>query len=266
MIKLLNMGKKIITIKETNKITKAKKVLLILFAILLTILFFIGLFILSLPDVSDLKTKNPKTTSIIEMRIRSAKKAGKKLKILQKWVDFKIIPEMLKNTIRLSEDAGFYYHEGIDYYELKEAIKKNLKEGKKVRGGSTITQQLAKNLYLSTDKSYYRKIKEFFIAKKLEKKLSKDRIFVLYLNLIEFGSGIFGVEAASEFFFKKPVNQLNLTEIIRLAAVIPKPLRVSPLSDSRYLHWRANLLLDRLYKYKYISDKNYFKTKKEFKR
>jgi monofunctional biosynthetic peptidoglycan transglycosylase len=116
---------------------------------------------------------------------------------------------------------------------------------------------LAKNLFLSTGKSYYRKLKEFFIAKKLEEFLSKDRIFTLYLNVIEFGKGIFGVEAAARFYFGKPVGQLTLVEILRLVAVIPKPLRVTPLSDSRYLKWRANLLLGRLKQYGYITAAEY---------
>jgi membrane peptidoglycan carboxypeptidase len=172
---------------------------------------------------------------------------------------------LLKDTVRVSEDIDFYHHKGIDYYELKEAIKRNLKEGKKVRGGSTITQQLAKNLFLSTEKSYYRKLKEFFIAKKLEENLSKNRIFHIYLNIIEFGPGIFGVEAASEYYFGKPVMDLNLEEILRLVAVLPKPLRVTPLSNSRYLKWRANLLLERLIKYEYITDEQYKYAKLQFR-
>lgn len=241
-------------------------VLFISIGILLTIFLITGWFFLSLPDVKGLKTKNPKTTSMIEMRKKQAKDAGKKLTIHHIWVDFHIIPDILKDTVRISEDAGFYFHKGIDYHELKEALKRNIREGRKARGGSTITQQLAKNLYLSTKKSYSRKIKEFFIAKKLERELSKNRIFALYLNVIEFGNGIFGVEAASEYFFKKTVNRLNLAEVIRLVSVIPRPLRVSPLSGSGYLKWRANLLLDKLHKYEYITDEEYYKTREEFKR
>ena len=253
-----------ITLEEQKITKKTKKFLIISLVIFTVILLLIAWFFLSLPDVSNLKTTNPGTTSLIESRKKQAKKKGTKLKIYQKWVNFADIPEMLKDTVRISEDAGFYYHKGIDYFELKEALKKNLKEGKKVRGGSTITQQLAKNLFLSTKKSYTRKIREFFIAKKLEKQLSKNRIFHIYLNLIEFGRGIFGVEAAGEYFFKKPVSHLNLVEIIRLAAVIPKPLRVSPLSNSGYMKWRANFLLDKLYKYQYITGDEYYSAKEAF--
>jgi monofunctional biosynthetic peptidoglycan transglycosylase len=214
--------------------------------------------------VAYLKKTNPKTTAIIEQRKKEAKQEGKNLVIRQKWIRFDAIPELLKHTVRISEDAAFYQHNGIDYFELKEAIKRNLKEGRKARGASTITQQLAKNLFLSTEKSYSRKAKEFVLAQRLEKHLSKNRIFSLYLNIIELGKGIFGVAAASEYYFKKPLGRLNLEEIVRLAAVIPKPLKVTPLSDTRYLKWRANLLLDRLIKYDYITEEQYIETRKSF--
>lgn len=233
-------------------------------AMLLIAAGYSGYFYLTLPDVSYLKVKNPGTTAMIQQRIDEAKAQRKKLVVRRHWVQFKRIPDFLKQAVRLSEDAAFYSHDGIDYFELKEAIKKNLTEGRKARGGSTITQQLAKNLFLSTEKSYFRKIKEFFIAKRLEHHLSKNRIFSLYLNVIEFGHGIFGVGAASEFFFKKPVYELNKAQMLRLAAVIPKPLRVTPLSNSRYLKWRANLLLDRMHRVKYVDDRDYQRLKLNF--
>lgn len=238
------------------------KVLLLLSAALI---LFAAYFFLSLPDVAYLKSENPPTTAMIEQRKAEAKKLGKPLKIRQKWVHFNAIPGLLKNAVRVSEDVDFYHHEGIDFFELKESIRRNLEKGKKARGGSTITQQLAKNLFLSTEKSYYRKLKEMVIAGKLEKHLSKDRIFAIYLNVIEFGNGIFGVEAGAQYFFNKPVNRLSLNEIIRLVSVIPKPLKVTPLSNSNYLKWRANLLLERLVQYDYISDSQYRAAKEEFK-
>ncbi|MEN8153761.1 MAG: biosynthetic peptidoglycan transglycosylase [Acidobacteriota bacterium] len=202
---------------------------------------------------------------MINNRVEIYKKRKLKVKILNKWVNFSSIPELMKKTVLVSEDLNFYNHKGIDYFELKEAIKKNLSKGKKVRGGSTITQQLAKNLYLSSEKTYSRKIKEFFIAKKMEKHLSKDRILSIYLNVIEFGQGVFGVCAASEKFFLKPLIELTPGEIIRIVSVIPKPLRVTPLSNSGYLKWRANLLLNRLLRMNYISEELYNITSEEFK-
>lgn len=252
--------------EEKPKKQIKKNVLIVLLGILSVFCIFAGFFFLTLPDVEFLKTKDPETTALIEQRKAEAKKKNRKLKIRQKWVRFDYIPQLLKDTVRVSEDIDFYHHNGIDYYELKEAIKRNLKEGKKARGGSTITQQLAKNLFLSTEKSYYRKLKEFFIAKKLEEHLSKNRIFHIYLNIIELGQGIFGVEAASEYYFGKPVGDLELVEIIRLVAVLPKPLKVNPISNtSRYLKWRANLLLERLIKYEFITDEEYKHTKMHFR-
>ena len=135
-----------------------------------------------------------------------------------------------------------------------------------MRGGSTITQQLAKNLYLSTDKSYVRKLKEYFIAKRLEDTISKNRIFHLYLNVIEFGPGIFGVQAASQHFFHKDVTDLNLEECVRLTAVIPRPLSMSPKSESRWIKWKATWILDTMLKYEYITKDEYDSTIVKFRK
>ncbi|HES59481.1 MAG TPA: penicillin-binding protein, partial [Caldithrix sp.] len=113
-------------------------------------------------------------------------------------------------------------------------------------------QQLAKNLYLSTEKSFLRKIKEYFIAKRLEKELSKYRIFHLYLNVIEFGRGVFGVEAASRFYFGKSVGNLTLEEMVRLTAIIPRPLITNPKGNSRWLKWKCKWILRKLALYNYI--------------
>ena len=212
---------------------------------------------LSLPDVAVLQTQNPRTTALMVQRYRQAKNAGKNLIIRQQWVSFERIPRLLRNAVRISEDAGFYHHQGLDFFELKAAIKKNWQQGAYIRGASTITQQLAKNLYLSTDKTITRKIKELLIARRLEKSLDKNRIFQLYLNVIEFGPGVFGVQAAARYFFQKNVGQLNLAEIVRLTAVIPKPLQVNAARNSRWLKWKARWILDKLRKYKYIDPMHY---------
>lgn len=214
-----------------------------------------GLYIyFSLPDVRELQTRNPSTTALIEYRVRQAQQSNKIFKIRQQWVDFDTIPQLLKDTVRISEDAAFYQHSGVDFTELKEAIKKNWEKGKYARGGSTITQQLAKNLYLSTHKSILRKMKEYFITKRLEARLSKDRIFYLYLNIIELGPGIFGVQAASNYYFNRNVNELDLEEIVRLTAVIPRPLKIDPRGESRWLKWKATWILDTLKRYQYIRE------------
>ena len=220
--------------------------------VLLIIIYF--LIQLSIPDVSSLVTQNPSTTALIEQRKEEAKEAGEKIVIRQQWVSFNQIPELLKRTVRISEDANFYFHEGLDLDELEESIKKNWEKGEFSRGGSTITQQLAKNLYLSTEKSIWRKIKEIFIARELEETLSKHRIFHLYLNIIEFGKGIFGVSAASGEYFGKSVSELSPEEIIRLTAVIPRPLSVRPDQNSNWVLWRCRWITDKLLLYGYIQD------------
>ena len=220
---------------------------------------------LSLPNVSHLKSQNPKATALIEQRQREAQQSGKEFKVRQVWVGFDGIPALLKEAVRVAEDARFYEHEGIDYEEMNEALKKNLEQGRWARGASTITQQLAKNLYLSTEKSLIRKLREYFLAVRLEEELPKNRIFHLYLNVIEFGPGIFGVEAAARHYFGKSVGQLNLEEIVRLTAVIPKPLVESPTRNSRWLKWRAGWLLSTLRKTGHINSDQYRQAIASFK-
>lgn len=213
----------------------------------------VGYIYLSLPGIRHLKSQNPPTTALIEQRLREAHRAGKILKVRQVWVGFDGIPALLKESVRVAEDARFYEHEGIDYEEISEAVKKNLEQGRWARGASTITQQLAKNLYLSTEKSLIRKLKEYFLTLQLEKELSKNRIFHLYLNVIELGPGIFGVEAAARHYFGKSVGQLSLVDIVLLTAVIPKPLSESPIRQSRWLKWKTRWILSVLRKTGHIS-------------
>lgn len=240
---------------------KFKKILLAVFIVVLVAIASSVIHIfLTLPDVSELKTHNPDTTSLMEIRKQMAEKEGIDFKVNQSWVSFENIPQVLKDTVRVAEDFSFYWHKGIDYEELRESIKKNLKEKKFARGGSTITQQLAKNLFLSTKKSLVRKIKELLIAKRLEKNLTKNRIFELYLNVIELGQGIFGVQAASLHYFGCTVGELTLDEIVRLVAILPRPLRSDPRGNSPWLRWRCGFLLQKLRDYEYITEESYRET------
>jgi monofunctional biosynthetic peptidoglycan transglycosylase len=198
---------------------------------------------LTLPDVTPLKSRNPARTALMEQRLREARREGRDVVIRQSWVPLSAIPPLLRRAVLASEDAGFYGHEGIDLEELRESLKRDWREKRLARGGSTITQQLAKNLYLSTSKNPLRKLREMLIARRLEATLSKDRILALYLNVIEFGPGIFGVEAAARHFFGKPAAELSSGESLRLVAVIPRPLAVSPRSDGAWLRWRARWIL-----------------------
>jgi monofunctional biosynthetic peptidoglycan transglycosylase len=209
---------------------------------------------LSLPDVSGLKARNPQTTSLIRFRAEQAKRAGKTFSSHLEWTAFDRFPDLLKRSILVSEDASFYSHRGIDYTELKASIRQNLKEKRFARGGSTITQQLAKNLYLSTEKTFGRKIKEFLIARRLEMALSKDRIFSLYLNVIELGPGVFGFPAAARFWFGKDVGELSLEEIVRLTAIIPRPLKSDPRRNDGWMRFKGRWIADTLASVEAITD------------
>ena len=201
---------------------------------------------LSLPDVRPLRKENPKTTAFMELREREADKAGKKPRKLQQWVAYERISPSLKRAVIVSEDAAFFSHEGVDYDELEKSFEDSWKTGKRMRGGSTITQQLAKNLYLSPSRNPVRKIEELLIARRLEVELSKRRILELYLNVIEWGDGIWGAEAAARAYFQKPASALDADESALLAASIINPRRYSPARPSTFLLRRQELIRQRM--------------------
>ncbi|MDY0295747.1 MAG: biosynthetic peptidoglycan transglycosylase [Acidobacteriota bacterium] len=201
---------------------------------------------LSLPEVESLAQRHPARTALMELRVRQAASGGKGYAIHQHWIAWEGFPLLLRQAVVASEDAAFYSHEGVDFFELKESFKQNLRKGEKARGGSTITMQLARNLFLSPHKSFLRKLREILIARRLEAVLSKRRILHLYLNIVELGRGVFGFPAAAQYFFGGPLEGLTPAQLLRLVAVLPKPLRVSPLSNSRYLNWRVRLVADRM--------------------
>lgn len=244
-----------------KEILQIKYILSVLAALLVVSILW---FYFSLPDVSYLVDGNPKTTALMELRKAQAKEKNKKYTTYQTWVHFQTIPDLLKKSIRITEDSSFYDHQGIDWFELQESIKKNWEEAGFARGGSTISQQLVKNIYLSTEKSLFRKFKELFITYRLEKSLSKNRIFHIYLNIIEFGPGIFGVQAASRYYFNKDVANLNLAETVRLTAVIPRPLIIKASGESDWLKWKSRWILEKLKTYKYITEEQYNNVIDEF--
>ena len=201
---------------------------------------------LSLPDVRALRKENPPTTAFMELRAREADKAGKKPRKVQRWVPYERISPSLKRAVIVSEDAAFFSHEGVDFDELEKSFEDSWSKGKRMRGGSTITQQLAKNLYLSPSRSPVRKIEELMIARRLEAELSKRRILELYLNVIEWGDGIWGAEAAARSYFQKPASALAADESALLAAAIINPRRYSPARPSKYLLRRQDLIRQRM--------------------
>lgn len=154
-------------------------------------------------------------------------------------------PALLKAIISI-EDGKFFIHKGIDWKELTTSLKVNKRRGRTARGASTITMQLAKNLYLSTDKSILRKAKEFIITFRMEKEVSKKAILENYINAIEWGSGIFGIKKAASVYFNKKPSSLNINECSRLTAVIPSPLKHKPNTNSGYVLRRASLIRGRM--------------------
>jgi monofunctional biosynthetic peptidoglycan transglycosylase len=205
---------------------------------LLTIPFF---------AISGLNSENPKQTALMRQRIREADSEGKPLRIMQRWIPLSRVPQHVLNAVIVAEDGTFYEHGGIDWFEVQESIEKNIEEGRAARGASTISQQLAKNLFLSTSKDPVRKLKEVIITLLMEGQLSKRRILELYVNCIEWGRGVFGVEAAARTYFGKSASALTLDEGARLAAVIPSPLRHRPDTNSRYVLRRKGIVLNRMF-------------------
>ena len=214
--------------------------------ILLLILILSGgliLYLFLVPDVSRLKKENPKKTSFMEYREKEWNKEGKNYRIQQKWVTLSQISPFLIKAVLIAEDDKFWSHEGFDYEAIQKAIEKDIKTKKFKFGGSTISQQLAKNLYLSPTKNPLRKFREALITWKMEKVLTKKRILELYLNVVEWGDkGIFGIETASQYYYGKSASALTPEESVRLSTVLPNPRKYSPVGDSKYVTNRANLI------------------------
>lgn len=193
-----------------------------------------------------LDSECPGLTALMKLRQEQARRQGKTYRIDQRWARLAQISRYLQEAVRVSEDASFWSHSGVDWEEMRETIEKNWEKKRFARGGSTITMQLARNLYLTPSKNPIRKLQEVLIAYRLEKTLSKARIMELYLNVVEWGDGIFGAEAAAQRFFGKSASDLSVEEAARLAAVLPSPLRWNPASDQKVVLRRTNLILRRM--------------------
>jgi monofunctional glycosyltransferase len=209
---------------------------------------WIVLEIVTLPfgEVRRLRTANPTETAFMREHEAQAIADGKHFKKIQRWITYSAIPKEAINAVIVSEDGTFWSHSGFDWFEFRESVERNLKEGRAARGASTITQQLVKNLYLSSSKNPLRKLKEWVLTWYIERTLSKQRIMELYLNVIEWGWGIYGIEAASEQYFGKSASSLTREESARLAAVIPNPRRYRVDKETRYLERRSQLILNRM--------------------
>lgn len=217
-------------------------------SILIAFGFWIAIEFGTLPfgSVAQLKTTNPGETAFMREHQEEAKEQGKSFRKVQHWAPLGRISKDAINAVVVSEDGTFWSHGGFDWFEFRESIERNMKEGKAARGASTITQQLVKNLYLSSSKNPLRKLKEWVLTWYMEQKLSKSRILEVYLNVIEWGRGIYGIEAASQQYFGKSASQLSREEAARLAAVIPNPRRYRVDNETKYLEHRSELIMSRM--------------------
>ena len=196
------------------------------------------------PDVSALEAENPETTAFIERYRETRRKAGESDAVAWTPVPYDRISPNLARAVISSEDTEFFFHDGFSSHELGEAIRKAIREREKPRGASTMSQQLVKNLWLSPSRSLTRKLREAMLTRQLERSLSKKRILQLYLNVVEFGPGIYGAEAAAQHYFDKPAAQLTLREGAMLAAGLPRPRTWNPSSGSENYARRVDQILE----------------------
>ncbi len=201
---------------------------------------------LTLPDVRPLRTKNVTSTAFMRLRADEARAAGKKPRFSQRWMSYSRISPTLRRAVLVSEDAAFWEHDGVDLAEIRASIEQNWTRGGLLRGASTITQQLAKNLYLSPSRNPYRKIVELMITRRLEAELTKSRILELYLNDIEWGDGIWGADAAAHAYFGTSASDLSADQAALLAGAIINPRVYSPAHPNARLLRRQRIILGRM--------------------
>ncbi len=242
--------------------------LLLLVAVALTLIALIGFFVV-IPFPWTLRSRNPDMTSLMKQRVEQARADGRDLTIRQEWVSLNDVSPALIRAVIAAEDDRFREHAGVDWLALanevkwtgddsfswwsgedraalREAIAYVRANRDDIRGRSTITQQLAKNLYFGLDRSMVRKAMEVVVAGRLERRLGKDRIMEIYLNIVELGPGIFGVEAASQEYFGRSASSLTLFQAASLAASLPHPLTSNPAHRPSRMAWRRDLILRRL--------------------
>lgn len=228
----------------TQSLSRVKAFLIIGLGLPIGTVLFVWL--LTMPDVSALRTTNPTVTALMDARQAQAEAQGLAIKRQWVWVPLSRISPYLRQAVVAAEDASFFTHEGFDWEGIKVAAKYNLEAGELKRGGSTITQQLAKNLYLSSERSLFRKAREALITRSLEQQLTKERILELYLNVAEWGQGVYGAEAAARHHFNKSSQDLTADEAAWLAAILPSPRRYDPLRKTTALTRRHDRILNRI--------------------
>ncbi|MBL8380934.1 MAG: monofunctional biosynthetic peptidoglycan transglycosylase [Burkholderiales bacterium] len=189
---------------------------------------------------------NPASTRFMDMRLEGLRAKDAAARLKHEWVPYARISSHLKFAVVAAEDTAFVDHEGFDWTGIEKAFERNQKKGKVVAGGSTISQQLAKNLFLSGERSYGRKAQEAVITWMMEAQMDKRRILEIYLNVVEWGNGVFGAEAAARHYFGIPAAQLSREQAARLAAMLPRPRFYDRNRDSAVLARRVPVILKRM--------------------
>jgi len=192
------------------------------------------------------KFVNPAKTSFMSLRLDELREKDPRAELKMQWAPYERVSNHLKRAVVAAEDARFSEHEGFDWEGIQKALEKNQKKGKIVAGGSTITQQLAKNLFLSASKTPWRKAQEAVITLMLETVMDKRRILEIYLNVVEWGPGIFGAEAAARHYYGLSAAQLSAEQAARLAVLLPNPRKFGRLPNSAYLAARSQVILGRM--------------------
>ncbi|TNJ40057.1 monofunctional biosynthetic peptidoglycan transglycosylase [Chlorobaculum thiosulfatiphilum] len=192
-----------------------------------------------IPDVSRLAHTNPGKTAFMEYREAEWRNEGREKTIKQRWTPLRRVSPSLIKAVLISEDNNFWHHEGFDFKAIEGAIEKNIEAGEFKFGASTISQQLAKNLFLSPSKNPLRKMKEAILTWRIEQTLSKRRILELYVNVAEWGDGIFGIDAAARHYYGVSASRLTASQSARLAAALPNPVLYKPTGSSRFVKVRA---------------------------
>jgi len=234
--------------RRWRRVWLALEVAVVAAAVVAAILWF------SIPEVGDLAARAPSTTAFIELRRERAAAAGQPFRLEWTWKPIDRISPHLRRAVVITEDWNFWSHDGVDWNAVEQAFDRALEKGELSRGGSTITQQLAKNLYLSPDRSLVRKLRELLITFRLEDELSKERILEIYLNIAEWGDGIFGAEAAARHYYHRSAADLTAAQAARLAVALPNPFERAPSERSRQLDNRAARVVRMMRRGRAISD------------
>ena len=227
----------------------------LLILIVLIVVAWLAYELIAFPDVADLARNPPETTAFMERRKKELRRQGKDGSIDYRWVSYGRISPSLRRAVLVAEDNQFYEHEGVDVEAMKEAVKRDWKRRKLTHGGSTITQQLAKNLYLSPSRNPIRKLREYFIARSLEKHLSKKRILEIYLNVVEMGERVYGAEAAARHYFGVSAAGLSPSQAALLAGALPNPRVMNPADPNKRLRARQRMILSRMKRWGYLVEK-----------